>query len=228
MKYNWVLFDLDNTLMDFSRASKKAFSSAFKDYGFKEAKGHYAIYEQYNHAVWKDFEDGKIDAITLRRKRFDDFFLSLRMKGIDGMEFNSVYLDWLVEHSFMLEGAVELLDAIHGKAKMAIITNGLKEVQRRRIKRLGIEKYFDVIVVSDEEGVSKPSKAYFDIVLERCGYPDKSSVLVIGDSLNSDMRGGNENGMATCWCNLFGQRNATDIQPNFEINHLRELDAILN
>lgn len=227
MKYDWIFFDLDNTLMDFSNASKKAFSSAFLEYGLREEKGHYEVYEEANHAVWKDFENDEIDALTLRKKRFDDFFLAANIKGIDSWEFSKIYLNYLVEHSFMLDGAIDLLESLKGKVKKAIITNGLKEVQRPRLKRLDIEKYFSVIVVSDEEGVSKPNPAYFDIVMNACGNPAKDRVLIIGDSLNSDMKGGIQYGIPTCWCNLFGQVNTTNLEPSFEINRLDEILGLL-
>lgn len=228
MKYDWILFDLDNTLMDFTQSSKKAFSSAFLEFGLREEVGHYDIYQEFNHSVWRDFEDGKIDAMTLRRKRFDDFMMEVGIKGITGIEFNKIYLNWLVEHSFLLDGSLDLLNELKAKVKLAIITNGLKEVQRRRIKRLEIEHFFPVIIVSDEEGVSKPSKAYFDIAFEACKNPRKDKVLVVGDSLNSDIKGGNNYGMDTCWCNLFNQINTTDINPNYEINQLSELHLIIS
>lgn len=227
MKYEWILFDLDNTLIDFTHAARKAFSASFADFGLIEQQGHHDIYDEANSRVWKDFENGKIDAIRLRRKRFDDFFLMANIRGIDSWEFNKVYLEYLVEYSTMLDGAVALLEELKGKVKLAIITNGLKEAQRPRIRKLGIEKYFEEIVVSDEIGVSKPHQAYFDIAMETCGNPPKKKVLVVGDSINSDMRGAIDYGLDSCWCNLFGQKNRSSIQPLFEINVLKELSLIL-
>lgn len=227
MKYEWIFFDLDNTLMDFTNAARKAFSSTFIDFGLIEREGHHDIYDEANSRVWKDFENGKIDAVRLRRKRFDDFFLMANIRGIDSWEFNKVYIEYLVEYSIMLDGSIELLDALKNKVKLAIITNGLKEAQRPRIKRLDIGKYFETIIVSDEIGVSKPHRAYFDIVMETCGNPPKDKILVVGDSLNSDMKGAINYGLDSCWCNLFGQVNRSKIQPLFEINALRELRQIL-
>ncbi|MGK0390368.1 MAG: 2-haloacid dehalogenase, partial [Maribacter sp.] len=134
----------------------------------------------------------------------------------------------LIEYSTMLEGSIELLESLKNKVKLAIITNGLKEAQRPRIKKLGIGKYFEAIIVSDEIGISKPHKGYFDIVMETCGNPPKNKVLVIGDSLNSDMKGAINYGLDSCWCNLFGQINYSKIQPLFEINALSKLPKILS
>lgn len=227
MKYDWIFFDLDNTLMDFNNASKKAFSSAFLEHGLREAEGHYEVYREVNGSAWKDFESGKINATTLKKKRFDDFFLTVNIKGIEGRAFNALYLNYLIEHSFMLDGAIELLEQLKGKVQKAVITNGFKEVQRPRIKKLDLEKYFPVIVVSDEEDVSKPNAAYFDIVMNLCNNPSKEKILVVGDSLNSDIKGGINYGIDTCWCNLFGQVNTTQLSPTFEINHLNELPSLL-
>jgi 2-haloacid dehalogenase len=228
MKYEWIFFDLDNTLMDFKNAARKAFSSSFVDFGLIEKQGHHDIYDDANSAVWKSFENGKIDALRLRTKRFDDFFMMANIRGVDSWEFNKIYLEYLIEYSTMLEGSIELLESLKNKVKLAIITNGLKEAQRPRIKKLGIGKYFEAIIVSDEIGISKPHKGYFDIVMETCGNPPKNKVLVIGDSLNSDMKGAINYGLDSCWCNLFGQINYSKIQPLFEINALSKLPKILS
>ncbi len=227
MKYDWIFFDLDNTLMDFEIASKKAFSSMLSSFGFKENEEHYSLYQQTNNEVWKDFENNKINAKTLRYKRFQDFYLIAKIKGIDPLESNKIYLEYLVEHSTMLEGAMPLLNELNENIKMAIITNGLKEVQRPRLKKLNIIHYFDAIIVSDEIGTSKPNSAYFDYVMKECSFPKKEKILVVGDSLNSDIKGGLNYGLDTCWCNLFDKKNDTDLIPHFEINQLSELKNIL-
>ncbi len=228
MRYDWIFFDLDNTLMDFTEASKLAFSSAFQTLGLREEEGHYAIYENYNHQVWLDFEENRIDGITLRRKRFDDFMLAVGIKGIGGLEFNRIYLEFLVEHSFMLDGAIPLLDDLKKNFSLAIITNGFKEVQRPRLDRLKITDYFSAIVVSDEIGVSKPDAAFFDIAMSACSFPSKDRILVVGDSLNSDMKGGVNYGLDTCWCNLKKLPNHSDILPMYEIHRLDQLHELLD
>ncbi len=227
MKYDWILFDLDNTLMDFHEASKLSFYDLMKSHGILHGPELYPIYQQVNFLVWKDFEAGKIDAVTLRAKRFQDFYLKTKIKGMDPMESNATYLQNLIRFSTMLEGSIELLDFLKGKVKMAIITNGLREVQRPRLDALNITSYFDAIVVSDEIGWAKPQKEYFDYAMNECNQPRKEHTLVVGDSLHSDIKGGLEYGLPTCWCNLFGQEPPKDILPDQEINALHELKEII-
>ncbi len=213
--------------MDFEKASKKAFSAMLKEYGIRESMLHYPKYEEVNNRVWKLFEEKKINAETLRGKRFDDFFYHAKIKGIDPFEANASYLNHLVEFTTMLEGSRELLDRIAGKAKMAIITNGLKEVQRPRLKRLGVKDYFDVIVVSDEIGVAKPDAGFFDHAFNESNHPDKNQVLVVGDGLNSDIRGGINYGVDTCWARLFKQKDYANLKYTYSITRLDQLDEII-
>jgi YjjG family noncanonical pyrimidine nucleotidase len=227
VKYDWIFFDLDNTLLDFHTAARRAFSSALQPFGIREEDGMHEAYEQINHLVWRNFEEGKIDAVTLRHKRFSDFFMIAGIKGVDAREFNTVYLEHLVSHSEMLDGARDLLDSLHGRVRMAAVTNGLKEAQRPRLRHLGLDHYFQTIVVSDEIGHSKPSPEYFDVVMEDCEHPKKDKILLVGDNINSDVRGGLEYGLPTCWCNLDKKENPTDWKPHFEIHSLGELRWIL-
>ncbi len=228
MKYDWIFFDLDNTLMDFSIASHQSFLQLLADNGIRNGESLHDIYEDVNRQVWKDFEEEKIDAITLRSKRFDDFYRKTGIKGIDGWESNRIYLEYVVEYSTMLDGAIELLDELKGKVKLAIITNGLKECQRARMDRLDITDYFDVIVVSDEIGVAKPQAGFFDFAFKESGFPDKDKVLVVGDSLGSDIKGGNYYGLDTCWINPTEKENTSGNIPTFEIRSVKELLAILS
>jgi len=228
MKYEWIFFDLDNTLMDFSIASHQSFLQLLADNGLRNAEALHDIYEDVNRQVWKDFEEEKIDAITLRSKRFNDFYRKAGIKGIDGWESNRVYLEYVVEYSTMLEGAIELLEALKDKVNLAIITNGLKECQRARMDRLNITDYFDVIVVSDEIGVAKPQAGFFDFAFKESGFPTKEKVLVVGDSLGSDIKGGNDYGLDTCWINPTGKTNTSGNIPTFEITSVKELLPILS
>ncbi len=227
MKYDWIFFDLDNTLIDFNIASKKAFFSLMDSHGIPRADALYPLYQQINFEAWKDFEKGKIDAITLRSRRFKDFYFKTGYKDIDPLESNSTYLSFLVDYTTTLEGAIDLLNHLKGNVKLAAITNGLKEAQRPRLSRLNLTPYFDAIIVSDEIGFAKPQKEYFDYVMKETNQPSRENTLVVGDSLHSDIQGGNNYGIPTCWCNLFGQINKTGIVPNFEINDLSSLKALL-
>lgn len=226
MKYTWLLFDADNTLYDFNKASHLAFAKVTQEKGIVFSEDLYQIYQKENHKVWKAFEDGQIDAIELRPKRFELFFAAAKIEG-DPHHWNKRYLEELINHPILLDGAEALLQQLHGKYKMAIITNGLKEVQRPRFRANEIDQYFETIVVSDEIGVAKPKQAFFDYTFQQIGQPDKSTALVIGDSINSDMKGGINYGLSTCWYNPLEAKSQTAISPKYQIKKLDELHKII-
>ena len=223
MSYNWILFDADNTLLDFTGASKMAFSDAIKQLDIPPSPNLFDRYKKVNHIVWTELENGKINAVTLRKRRFELFLQDIEVNR-DPVLFNQLYLENLVAHSKMLPGARQLLHHLHGKTKLGLITNGLKEVQRPRLAHTQIDHFFDVIVVSDEIGVSKPDTAYFEYVFNEMGHPPKESVIVVGDNLNSDIKGGVDYGVDTCWFNPNNQPNESDIAPT---HHAQDFDKIL-
>lgn len=222
MNYQWLLFDLDNTLMDFDRAALHALDQSLTDFDLPVTTEHKAIYHRINAACWKAFEDGTLKKEELRVKRFELFFEAIAIKR-DPVHFGKTYLDYLSQGAFLYEGAEELLESFSANKKLALITNGLKEVQRPRLQQSGITKYFEVLVVSDEIGHSKPHSAFFDYAFRQMGQPEKSTALVIGDSLNSDMRGGIQYGVDTCWYNPTKKENTSGLEPKFEIQNLKEL-----
>ena len=145
----------------------------------------------------------------------------------DSKEMGTNYLRYLASTDFMVEGARPLLNRLLGKYKMAIVTNGLQDVQRPRVKKTKTEHYFEAIIVSEEIGASKPGRAFFEHTFEQIGQPIKSEALIVGDCLNSDIRGGNDFGIDTCWFNPGKQRNESGVVPKFEIDDLTLLDPIL-
>jgi 2-haloacid dehalogenase len=226
MAYQWILFDVDNTLFDFDRSEKYALEQAFYDYEIPFSEEFVAIYHQVNKQCWKAFEEGEMDQSTLRSRRFELFLEKIGSKG-DAQKMGTNYLQHLANTDFMIDGARPLLNRLLGKYKMAIVTNGLQDVQRPRVRKTKTEHYFETIIVSDEIGVSKPGRAFFEHTFEQIGQPAKSETLLVGDSLNSDIRGGNDFGIDTCWFNPGNQRNESEISPNFEIDKLSLLEAIL-
>ena len=222
MNYDWILFDADNTLLDFTGASKMAFAQAVATLEIPSHPELFNTYKKVNHIVWTELENGEIDAIALRKRRFELFLKEIDIQR-DPVLFNQLYLGNLVEYTELLDGAKELLDHLHGKTKLGLITNGLKEVQRPRLAHTQIDHFFDVIVVSDEIGVSKPDRAYFDYVFKEMGQPAKEKVLVVGDNLNSDIKGGVDYGVDTCWFNPARHPNNTNIQPSYHAQNFMEI-----
>ncbi|MBK9012625.1 MAG: noncanonical pyrimidine nucleotidase, YjjG family [Saprospiraceae bacterium] len=227
MRYPWILFDADDTLFDFKRSARHALAQTLEDHKIEASETHFQIYETINHEVWLAFERLEITATELRKIRFERF-LEVIGEYRDPLELNRYYLNLLSKTRFMLDGAIDLVESLHQKNyRMGLITNGLKEVQRPRIAQAKMDKYFEVIVVSDEIGVSKPHKGFFEYTYVEMGRPDKAEVIVVGDSLNSDIQGGINFGVDTCWFNPRGATNLTDHQPTYQIQKLDELWEIL-
>ena len=134
-------------------------------------------------------------------------------------------LDQLAQQAHLIEGAAELIQTLNGRYHLALITNGLADVQYPRLARSGLESYFSAVVVSDEVGVAKPNPGIFDVAFERMNQPAKNEVLIIGDSLSSDITGGITYGIDTCWYNPNGQ--SSDLPITHKIKTLHQLNEIL-
>ncbi len=227
MRYPWVLFDADDTLFDFKRSARYSLSHTLVDYQIAATEAHFKIYETINHEVWLAFERQEITAIELRKLRFERFLEAIG-EYRDPLEMNKHYLTLLSKTKFMLDGAIELMEDLRKKThRIGLITNGLKEVQRSRIAHAKMEAYFEVIVVSDEIGVSKPHEGFFQHAFKEMGKPNKSEVIIVGDSLNSDIQGGINYGVDTCWFNPHGAANLTGHKPTYQIQKLASLQEIL-
>lgn len=228
LNYSIVLFDADETLFDFKRSERYAFEQTLIQYHLDQnLEHHLKIYQEINDGIWKEFEEGKITQKTLKVERFRRLARALHA-DFDEEEFARSYMGHLGEASFLLEGSQELVKSLYGQYRLGIITNGLTEVQTRRIRQSIIGKYFEEIVISEEIGVAKPDARIFQYTLERFGQTDKAQVLMVGDNLSSDIRGGRDFGIDTCWFNPSGLPNATSIHPNYEIRSLEELQTLLN
>lgn len=226
-KYEWLLFDVDNTLLDFSAASKSSLYKTFEDYEMLCTEEIYKLYKTENAKVWIDFEDKKIDTATLKKIRFAGFFDLMGIRHIDPFEFNTAYIENMVAVSEVYPGAPELIERLAKDYKVSIITNGLKEAQRPRLKKVGMIDLFDSIVVSDEIGVAKPDIRFFEYTYDTLpSPPDKSTILVIGDNLMSDILGGINFGVDTCWIS-HKKDNNTDLEPTYVIDSVFELEDIL-
>ena len=225
--YDWLLFDADNTLFDFTNAARIAFSAVLGRMKCTELDDTYwNIYRVANHEVWTEFESGKITALALRSERFRRFLKRSGLSG-DSLVMSNYFLEQLVVATKLLQGVPQLLDALAPHYGLMIITNGLHEVQRPRIQHTGLSAWFEHIVVSDEIDVKKPQPEFFDYAFQQIGQPDRARVLVIGDSLSSDVAGGANYGLHTCWFNPERQPNPTSLRPTYQIQSLQELSGLL-
>jgi 2-haloacid dehalogenase len=145
-------------------------------------------------------ERGEITLETLNDERFQRLVAHTDL-GVDPARLAPAFLQWLGKTGGLIAGARELLDDLRGDFRMGLITNGYSEVQRPRLAHFDLDQYFDVVVVSSEIGHAKPGSAFFDAVFTALGHPDPATVLVVGDSISSDIAGGAKAGAATCWFN---------------------------
>ncbi len=226
MPYQWLLFDADGTLFNYEAAEEKALLNSFDAAEIVFLPQYGDVYGEVNAALWRLFEQGEISLADLRITRFAQFFERVGVTT-DAAAFSRTYLNFLGQSTDLIPGALEILAALQGHYRMVIITNGISEVQRSRLSLSPIKDYFEDIFISEEIGISKPATGYFDAVFNGIGHPLKEAVLVIGDSLSSDMRGGINYGLDTCWFNPNGIERPAEMNIRFEINKLDQLLEIL-
>ncbi|MDR1532597.1 MAG: YjjG family noncanonical pyrimidine nucleotidase [Clostridiales bacterium] len=223
MKYTTILFDADGTLFDYDKAEALALETALAKYGLPMPPETHLLYRKINQSKWELFEQGAISKIDLQVSRFEGLFSELGLSGIKADKFNADYLDRLAEGAQLTEYAYEVCAELAKTKRLAIITNGVAKVQFGRIKKSLIKKFITDVFVSEDIGFSKPDARYFDYVFKTLGLRDKSLVLVVGDSLTSDIQGGANYGLDTCYFNPSNKQNSYSVSPTYEIISLTEL-----
>lgn len=232
-KYTCLLFDLDDTLLDFKQASRTAFQLFYDRYlgetGLSPASA-FSFYHDANLMVWEMFEQNKISIDELKTRRFEWMYQHAGLPIPHGElpEQSQFFLDALIASTHFLEGAEPLLSQLSSQFKLSVITNGISYVQHSRLKRLNIGNYFQHVFISEEIGHSKPSEGFFNHVLDTLMDHPPQNILVIGDSLNADIAGALQAGLDACWFNPTGLENATRHAPHYEIKNWQEFTALLS
>jgi len=227
-EFDYLLFDLDNTLLNFDKSSEEAFHHLINHHS--SLNSHPDLYKEYsrvNHDLWEMREQGLITADALKEKRWSLFFEKVKLKGLEAEEANRLYFEHIATSVHFVPFAKELLDVLKAQFRLVLVTNGLSEVQRPRLANAGLTEYFEHIIISDEISSAKPQQAFFDYCHNKMNYPDKGRVLVIGDTLKSDIRGARAFGYKSCWFNHDGLNNEGTDQPDYEIRKLEELLRIV-
>ena len=224
--YAWLFFDADDTLFDYSRAEASALTAAADEFGLSNVPDLMPTYQAINAQIWIEFEQGRINALELRAERFARLFASLGIRA-EVEDFSARYLVHLSQGFFLFDGAPELLANLSQRFQMGLITNGLPEVQRPRLAGSGIAGYFKFVAISEEIGIAKPDPAFFSAALAMAGNPEKQRVLVIGDSLNSDIRGGIQSGLDTLWFNPKGKQPDARWKVTYEARSLADILDVL-
>ena len=226
LTYDWLLFDADNTLWDFSAAEADALERTLRNRDIAWSAEVLAEYRLINHRAWSDYEAGRLPKAQLRTIRFKRLLDHYRLDH-PAEALSLDYRTYLAGSTHMLPGATELLDRVRGRYRLGLITNGLQEVQRPRLAATGLGDYFEFVVISDEIGVAKPHAVFFDYAYARMDGADKRRTLVIGDNPNADVRGALDYGFDACWLRHPGAPDRKPFGETFRIRDIRELGALL-
>jgi 2-haloacid dehalogenase len=221
-KYDLILFDADGTLFDYDRAEGIALQRAFEHHQFQYEDTIRNRYREINSSMWKEFENGKIDKVSLQTGRFQRLLEECNLEA-DACDFNSIYLDLLSEGGYLLDGALEVCRELSQNCTLAIATNGIARTQKNRLKNSAIFPYIKHIIVSEDAGYQKPHQGFFQYAFHICGHHDKETAIIVGDSLSADIRGGVDFGIDTCWYNPGKITDRNDLRADHEIHDLREL-----
>lgn len=226
MRYKLLIFDLDNTVFDYNKAENFALEKTLTFFNCAATESLKESYRVINEQTWQLFEKGEITSEELRIIRFEKFAV------VHGLNWNAsdvsrIYLKNLGLGGFLVDGANPLLFELKDDFRLASVTNGISNVQRARLSNSPFDGLFDPLVISDEVGVAKPNPRIFEILLEQAGITDKTSVLMIGDSLSSDIAGAAAAGIDSCWFNPSGLNNNEGSAPDFIITKLSEIKDII-
>lgn len=226
MRYTTLLFDADGTLFDYRRSSFEALRGTMEYLNAPFSPEINDLYQEINQSLWAELEQGKVTREELRTLRFERFFKTQNIPVERKEEADRVYVELLGRGTHLLPGVEEFIRSLVGKFKMYIITNGIAEVQKPRFRDSAIFDCFDGVFISSEIGIQKPMKGYFDYVLNHISEDNTEKILVIGDSLTSDIQGGNNAGLDTCWFNPMRKANDSTAKPTYEIKNLTDLYEI--
>jgi len=226
-KYNIFLFDADDTLYDFGKASAYAIETLFAKYNYPFELELPNKFNTMAHDLWQAFERGEITGYDVKTERFVRLFSMLNISH-NPAEFNDEYIHLLGKSSFLLDGAEDICRKINESGKnIYVITNGFKNTCKARDKFSPIARYKSATFVSEEIGYSKPAPEFFRHVLENIGSQNIKEILIVGDSLSADIGGGIAADIDTCWYNPHGYKNNSGVTPTYEIKQLCELEQFI-
>ena len=222
----YLLIDLDDTILDFHKAERIGLENTLRHYGVEPTDETVALYKEINQAHWQALEKGEMTRKQVNAGRFVTLFRHLG-REVDGAECAAYYLSQLALTHDYLPGAEAAVAELSKKYRLFIASNGNSSVQYPRLAASGLNDHIEKAFISEALGQNKPSKAYFDLCFAQIPGFDPAKAMMVGDSLSSDIQGGINAGIPTCWVNTFGKENTTAIHPDYEISSLTELEALL-
>lgn len=205
MRYDTLLVDNDNTLMDFDAAERQALTLTLTTYGLPTDAETVQTYHAINDACWKALERGETTQAKLKVDRFRLFLEAKSREDLPCEEVAAFYAEHLGDYADLLPGALHLVQTLHGKMKLVLVSNGISRIQRSRLARCPITPCLDEIIISEEIGVSKPDPRMIDIALERAGCADRSRAVLLGDSGSADIAAACAAGVDSIYLDRFGK-----------------------
>ncbi len=227
-----ILLDIDNTLLSFDGFVIETMKSGFKKFNLGTYKDDmFNVFNQINTSLWQQLETGIITLEDLKKIRWNMIFKQLGI-DFDGIIFERYFRECLLNSAIIIDGAIELLDYLKEKYILCAASNGPYHQQINRLKISGLLPYFYDFFISEEIGSSKPSEEFFNICIERLNKKTKQKILsneimIIGDSLSSDMAGGINSGLQTCFYNPKKKTIKNDINPTYQVSSLLGIKNIL-
>lgn len=222
MKYQWILFDADETLFHFD--AFRGLQLMFSRHNVTFTATDFEQYEAINKPLWVDYQNGIISATDLQNIRFETWAAKL---SLSTAQLNSDFLTAMADICTPLAGAKTLIKALSQHAKLGIITNGFTALQEIRLQRTGLADFFDVLIISEQVGVAKPDPKIFDYACEQMKMTQRQHILMVGDNPDSDILGAINAGMDTCWLNTEQKTQPATINPTYIVSSLAELHALL-
>lgn len=223
-----LLWDIDNTLLDFSAAERAAIRSLFQEYGLGTCSGEMLQrYAAINMAYWERLERGELTKPEVLVGRFREFFETEGINTAIAPEFNEKYQLRLGDTIVYRDDSLQIIKSLRGRVRQYVVSNGTVTAQTKKLRLSGLGALMDGIFLSEELGVEKPNVEFFDKVFSVLGDIDRSRVMIVGDSLTSDILGGSNAGIVTCWYNPGGKPAAGGVHPNHEISDLHEVFSLI-
>ncbi len=222
----FLLLDLDDTILDFHKAERRALTKTLESFGLTVTDEVRQLYSRINRGYWEALERKEVTREALLTGRFRSLFEALGMT-VDAAAVAKTYENNLSQGHEFFPGAEEALQSLYGKYPMYIVSNGTKRVQDGRLDSAGIRKYFDGIFISQDLGADKPDKAFFDACFAQIPGFNREKAMIVGDSLSSDIAGGKNAGIRTCWVNVRNLPMPEENKPDHTIGSLAELEALL-
>lgn len=227
-KLSVILWDVDGTLLDFLAAEKAAVQKLFVEFGLGECTDDMvARYSAINDSYWKRLERGEITKAEVLIGRYREFFAEVGVDPSLAEAFNARYQHALGDTVVFRDDSLNLVRSLHGRVKQYVVSNGTIVAQTKKLERSGLGRWMDGVFLSEQLGAEKPSPAFFERVFAALPDVRKEDMLIVGDSLTSDIKGGLLAGIPTCWYNPFHHPRPADMAMDYEIQDLHQVLSLL-